>query len=143
MVSQAAARSGLKNVPTGSALANLERLVNQLELVRAALRNLPILISSGFRSSSVNALIGGAEGSAHTKGLAADFICPAFGAPKAVCQQIVDAGIAFDQLIHEGTWVHFAIAAPSVAPRRQVLTAIFAARQPNAKPAVRYVSGLV
>lgn len=137
-VSQAAARSGLKNAPTVSALANLGRLANQLELVRSALRGLPMLVSSGYRSPTVNSIVGGAANSAHVKGLAADFTCPGFGTPKAVCQQIIDAGIAFDQLIYEGTWVHFGLAEANVPPRREVLTAVFAARQP-----VRYLKGLV
>jgi zinc D-Ala-D-Ala carboxypeptidase len=80
--SQAAARAGISNTPAAAHLANLERLAGQLELVREALGGRPMLISSGYRSPKVNALVGGSASSAHTKGLAADFTCPAFGPPR-------------------------------------------------------------
>ena len=114
------------------------RLADQLERVRAALGDRPILISSGDRSPKVNALVGGASSSAHVKGLAVDFTCPGFGPPRALCQRLIDAGIAFDQLIHEGTWVHLGLADAGSRPRRQVLTAVFTRNQPT-----RYLSGLV
>lgn len=136
--SQAAVRADTPNVPTASALANLERLADELERVRAALHDRPLLISSGYRSPKVNALVGGARNSAHTRGLAVDFTCPSFGPPRAVCQRLIDAGITFDQLIFEGTWVHLGLADAGSQPRRQMLTAVFAAHQP-----VRYLPGLV
>src|SRR5206468_895132 len=37
----------------------------------------------------------------HTLGLAADILCPAFGAPLEVCRAIARSGILIDQLIHE------------------------------------------
>lgn len=124
-VSQEAARRGLRNVPNGSQLANLRRVVTSLEVVRQALGGAPILISSGFRCPQVNALVGGAQPSAHVDGCAADFTAPSFGTPRQVCHRIIDAGIAFDQLIFEGAWVHFGIAPAGQAPHGQVLTAIF------------------
>ncbi|WP_422099110.1 D-Ala-D-Ala carboxypeptidase family metallohydrolase [Variovorax sp.] len=135
--SQTAARNGLKNEPGPDALANLRRLAVVLEDVRTALLQAPMLVSSGFRSANVNALVGGAADSAHKDGRAADFTAPRFGSPRDVCQRIVDAGITFDQLIYEGTWVHIGIARVGEQPRRQVLTAIFANKQPT-----RYVGGL-
>jgi zinc D-Ala-D-Ala carboxypeptidase len=54
-----------------------------------------------------------------------------------VCQQIIDAGIAFDQLIREGTWVHLGLADAGKQPRREVLTAVLRPGQ-----SVRYVKGL-
>lgn len=122
-VSQAAARAGLRNVPVGTALANLHRLALFLEQVRSLLFNAPILVSSGFRSPAVNNLVGGSLSSAHMQGLAADFIAPKYGRPKVIAEALRDSALPFDQLIFEGTWVHVAIAATGAAPRRDVLTA--------------------
>lgn len=137
-VSQAATRAGLRNVPVGSALANLTRLARTLEQVRSVLFNAPILVSSGFRSPAVNNLVGGSFKSAHMQGLAADFVAPKYGRPRDVAEAIRDSAIPFDQLIFEGTWVHLAIADVSAVPRRQVLTAVFRGGMPT-----QYLQGLV
>lgn len=137
-VSQAATRAGLRNVPVGSALANLTRLARTLEQVRSLLFNAPILVSSGFRSPAVNNLVGGSFKSAHMQGLAADFVAPKYGRPRDVAEAIRDSAIQFDQLIFEGTWVHLAIADVAAVPRRQVLTAVFRGGMPT-----QYLQGLV
>lgn len=136
-VSQAAVRAGLRNVPVGTALDNLGRLALFLEQVRGLLFNAPILVSSGFRSPAVNNLVGGAHTSAHIQGLAADFIAPKYGRPKAICEAIRASSLQFDQLIYEGTWVHVAIPPAGQVPRRDVLTAQFGGGQP-----ARYFKGL-
>ena len=124
-VSNAGVRAGLRNLPLGTALDNLTRLANTLEQVRALLFGAPLLVSSGFRSPAINALIGGSATSAHMRGLAADFIAPKYGRPKAIAEAIRDSSIQFDQLIFEGTWVHLGLAEAATSPRRQVLTAQF------------------
>jgi hypothetical protein len=135
--SQTAARNGLPNEPDAAALANLKRLVNTLEHVRAVAGK-PIVISSGYRSPEVNHLVGGVANSAHTTGCAADIICP--GMPnRKLAQLIVDEIVVFDQLILEfpesstGGWVHIAIAEQGKKPRDQVLTT---------KPGGGYLNGL-
>jgi hypothetical protein len=45
-------------------------------------------------------------------------------APKDLARAIIAAGIQFDQLIYEGTWVHIGLAAGKL--RNQILTATFA-----------------
>lgn len=147
-LSQAAVRHGVGNTPNPEQLANLRRTAAMLEQLRTLLGNKPIVISSGFRSAAVNSLVGGSLKSAHLSGLAADLTCPSFGTPLQVCRAIVASGLAFDQLIYEGTWVHLAAppqgteaANADIAPaacRRQVLTARFAPNSPT-----RYVQGLV
>lgn len=137
-VSQAADRAGLRNVPVGTALDNLARLSLFLERVRALLFNAPVLVSSGYRSPAVNNLIGGSYKSAHMQGLAADFIAPKYGRPKAIAEAIRDSSLQFDQLIFEGTWVHVAIPAAGQVPRREVLTARFRPGQ-----ATQYVKGIM
>lgn len=67
-----------------------------------------------------------------------DFTCPGVGPSRAVCQRLIDADIAFDQLIHEGTWVHLGLADAGSLPRRQVLTVVFTKNRP-----VSYLNGLV
>lgn len=138
IVSQAGDRAGLRNVPVGTALDNLARLSMFLEGVRSLLFNAPILVSSGYRSPAVNNLVGGSYKSAHMQGLAADFIAPKYGRPKAICEAIRDSSLQFDQLIFEGTWVHVAIPAKGAIPRREVLTAVFRPGQ-----ATHYMKGIV
>lgn len=137
-ISGAAERRGIRNEPVGSQLDNLRRLAQCLEVVRSNLVGNPILITSGFRSREVNAIVGGARTSAHLDGRAADFTCPAFGSPREVCAQLITNGVVFDQLIYEGTWVHLGIPVFGEPPRQQVLTAIFERGQK-----ARYLKGLV
>lgn len=147
-LSQAAVRHGVGNTPNPEQLANLYRTAAMLEQVRALLGNKPLVISSGFRSAAVNSLVGGSLKSAHLLGLAADFTCPSFGTPQQVCRAIVASGLAFDQCIYEGTWVHLAAppncdaaAFADIDPascRRSVLTARFTPGGPT-----RYVQGVV
>lgn len=109
--------TGLENSPVGDELENLYRLVEVLEQVRFELGH-PVIISSGYRSPSVNGIVGGSKSSAHLKGLAADFSCPGFGTPKEICIALIDAGLKWDQLILEykdgthnkgGDWVHIGL----------------------------------
>lgn len=130
--SDMAARRGIDNTPTGHALENLKRLAATLEEIRQLL-GVPVVVSSGYRSPSVNKAVGGSTVSAHCDGLAADFIAPGFGTPQEVARAIRDSGIKFDQLIFEGTWVHVSV---SPKMRRQVLTAHF-----NGGPAT-YTTGI-
>lgn len=131
--------TGLPNTPIGAELENLYALAEVLEQVRFELGH-PVIISSGYRSPSVNGIIGGSKSSAHLKGLAADFVCPGFGTPKQVCIALIDAGLKFDQLILEykdgthnngGDWVHFGLKAEG--DRQMVMTRL---------PGGRYVPGL-
>jgi len=56
-----------------SALENLPLLVNDLEVIREALGNNEITITSGFRSEKHNKKEGGSTNSYHMLGMAADF----------------------------------------------------------------------
>lgn len=138
LVTNAGVRAGLDNTPSAAIVANLKRLTDALELVRSYLFNTAIIISSGYRSPSVNALIGGAANSAHMQGLAVDFTAPGYGRPSAIVKAIAGSGIIFDQLIFEGTWVHLGLAPQGQAPRMQVLTAVFQSGR-----ATTYVKGIV
>lgn len=117
--SDTARACGLDNEPPPALLGNLRRLAHGLDEVRTLLGH-PLRITSGYRSPALNALVGGTPESQHTQGLAADFVCPAFGLPIDVARTISTSGIDFDQCILEfGKWVHLSF---SDAPRRRTLT---------------------
>ncbi|GGI16470.1 D-Ala-D-Ala carboxypeptidase family metallohydrolase [Oxalicibacterium faecigallinarum] len=121
-ISQEAARRGIDNTPSPTALANLKRVAAVLEEVRA-LFGMPIVVSSGYRSPELNAAIGGSRTSAHVLGLAADINCPGI-TPTVLARKIRDSRIIFDQLILEypdrGGWVHIGLSEKS--PREQLFT---------------------
>ncbi|MCG9916031.1 MAG: D-Ala-D-Ala carboxypeptidase family metallohydrolase [Phenylobacterium sp.] len=101
---------GLDNRPPASVLKRLKATVLVLEDVRTLLGNAPMVITSGYRSPAVNRAVGGSPTSAHMRGEAADFICPRFGSPLAVCRAIAASDLRFDQLIEEaGAWVHLGL----------------------------------
>lgn len=123
--SQTAARKGIDNVPAARSQErkNLQRTAETMEEVRAILGDKPVLISSGYRSPQVNAAVGGSKSSAHMSGLAADFSCPGFGTPRAICKKLQPhmKELGVDQLIHEyDTWVHLGLSAG--APRHMAMT---------------------
>lgn len=116
-----AVRNGIDNTPNDEQIDNLRFLCSTLEEIRLLLDK-PMIILSGYRCPKLNSAIGGAKNSQHTLGLAADFICPQFGTPYDVADEIMRANIRVDQLIYEGSWVHVSI---SDAPRMEYLTARF------------------
>jgi hypothetical protein len=117
--SETAARKLINNYPDPQSLGNLKRIAEKMEQVRALLGK-PIQITSGYRCSALNKLIGSKPTSKHVQGLACDFKCPEFGTPKQIVEAIQCSDIDFDQLIFEfGSWVHFGLGA---ANRKQVLT---------------------
>jgi hypothetical protein len=104
--SDLAIRHGIDNTPNETTIARLGILAHGLEDVRDLL-GAPVLISSGYRSLVLNALLKSSPTSAHVLGYASDFKSPAFGSPLKVAQAISGSGIEFDQLIYEfGSWVH-------------------------------------
>lgn len=105
-VSQEAVRSGLKNDPDARQTDNLRALCeNVLEPLRARVKR-PIVISSGFRSKSVNRRVGGSATSQHCKGEAADILVPGMDTVDVV-DLIRAMKLPFDQMIDEfSRWVH-------------------------------------
>ena len=120
--SDTALEHSITNTPAPAHLENLRRLATALEEIRQMLRH-PLVISSAYRCPELNRLVGGVPASRHALGLAADFICPAFGTPLEIARAIAASPIHFDQIIHEyGRWVHFGLAPAGDAERRQLLT---------------------
>ena len=120
--SQEATRHSINNTPSEKVVENLRMLAALLEQVRTLLGGHSIRISSGFRSLVLNRHIGSFDTSAHVRGYAADFTCPAFGTPLEVAKEIAESNLKFDQFIYEGTWVHISCDPQN---RRQLLTARF------------------
>lgn len=119
-ISEMGARVGIDNTPSAEIRRNLRATAVCLEDIRHYLRDIPLLISSGYRCPDLNKLVGGAADSAHLAGCAADFISPRFGTPLEICK-FIHAGIAsfpIDQLIWEFSWVHIAFTG---TPRHQLL----------------------
>ena len=118
--SQTAVRRGIDNTPPPEIIETLTLLcVTVLEPILAALG--PVSISSGYRSVTLNRAIGGAAGSQHTKGEAADISVEGMSA-EALYVAIKNSPIPFDQLIQDfGEWVHISY---SPTPRRQCLRAV-------------------
>lgn len=118
-VSATALRKDIENVATPDAIKNLEALcAHVLQPLRELLQK-PIKILSGYRSPEVNDLVGGAHGSQHVKGQAADITVEGMTAQELF--EFIDRNIAYDQLIQEfNEWVHVSWTIP---PREQKLIA--------------------
>ena len=73
--SRMAEKHDIDNMPGANEIANL-RLLCQKILEPARLKiGMPITVTSGFRSERVNRMVGGAKGSLHLVGKAADITC--------------------------------------------------------------------
>lgn len=96
----------INNMPDIKSLDNmLELICYCLQPIRDKLQK-PMTITSGFRCSKVNNLVGGANNSQHAKGQAVDFIVKDM-TPTQVVDFIKKTGIEFDQLINEyNKWTH-------------------------------------
>ncbi|WP_448826708.1 D-Ala-D-Ala carboxypeptidase family metallohydrolase [Capnocytophaga bilenii] len=55
-------------------MPNVKALAQQLEVLRAALGNKPIIITSGYRTPAHNKKVGGADNSQHLTASAADIV---------------------------------------------------------------------
>ncbi len=120
--SETAARLGLDNSPDESVRGNLAMVAAVMEKIRSLLGDKPIVVHSGYRSPQVNLLVGGVATSAHCRGLACDFVCPAFGTPAEVAAALLKSDVEYDQLILEYGWVHVGLAEAGERGRHQALT---------------------
>lgn len=103
--SSTAAKNGIENEPSiderAAIVRNINLLVdNVLDPVRDIVQA-PILITSGYRSSQVNRLVGGVDDSQHMSGCAADFHVGGF-TPSMMYQVFlyISNTLEFDQLIY-------------------------------------------
>ena len=110
------------NTPNETEAANLQRLAEFLESVKATLDGKPIMVNSAFRSKQVNDSVGSKDSSQHRIGCAADIRVPSM-TPDAVVRAIIDAKLPYDQIIREfDAWTHVSVPnTAGAAPRRQAL----------------------
>ena len=103
--SSTADKNGIKNEPRIDERATIERNINSLvENVLDPIRDkfcAPVIITSGYRCSQVNKLVGGANNSQHMSGCAADFHVKGF-TPSMMYQVYlyIFNTLEFDQLIY-------------------------------------------
>jgi len=111
------------NIPSHVHIENLRRLCSWLEMLRDEWNRRygegddPIIINSGYRSEAVNKAIGGAKGSNHLTGCAADIRVA--GMEQALRYSVILLDISdeskedFDELLLERKgavmWLHFAV----------------------------------
>ena len=97
------------NEPNPNETANLVRLANLLEQVKAAIGGKPVMVNSAFRSKQVNDAVGSKDTSQHRIGCAADIRVPGM-TPDQVVKAVIAAKLPFDQLIREfDRWTHISI----------------------------------
>lgn len=109
--SETADAKGIDNRPSAVARENLEALVfNVLDPLREKFGK-PIIVNSGYRSTLLNNILGGARSSQHTRGEAAD-ITAEDANENFELFEMIRTTLPFDQLIWEkGTrtypaWIH-------------------------------------
>lgn len=106
-VSAVAKARGISNRPDTVTLSRMQVTAYGLECVRlivaAALgAPVPIRISSCYRSPAVNRAVGGTDSSDHLSGWAADITADGVP-PLRLAEMIRDSGLAFHQMILEGS----------------------------------------
>lgn len=133
--SSTASARGIDNSPTPEIIANLQYLCQEiLEPLRVSF-NTPITISSGYRSPTLNKVVGGVKNSNHLYGFAADIKLPTKITPCGTTVQDMDKGKSyllfildncrFDELIWEHNskgqyWIHVAIRRNGINRQRYV-----------------------
>jgi zinc D-Ala-D-Ala carboxypeptidase len=130
MRSESAKRKNINNTPTGEHVANMKKLaMNIFQPIREHF-NVPIHISSGYRSAALNASIKGAsKTSQHSTGEAIDIDMDGATVTNMQIFQWIKNNLIFDQLIYEfgndsnPDWVHVSYESGG-KQRKQVLKAI-------------------
>lgn len=104
--SDEAIKQRINNMPDINSMDNLlELIVFCLQPARDLIKK-PMIITSGFRNSTVNKLVGGVSNSQHLYGQAVDFVVNGM-TPAQIVDIIKKSNIEFDQLINEyDKWVH-------------------------------------
>lgn len=127
--SDTAARLGIDNSLPATMLVAARETCELLERIRAFLggakaREVPLVVTSGYRCPALNRAIGSAPTSDHVLSLAADFKAPAFGSAFEVAQALAPhvSELGIGQLIHEfGSWVHVSTRQPA-RPVNRIIT---------------------
>ena len=107
--SDTAKKNKINNYPD---IKHLDNLLNLIVFCLQPIRdiiNKPMIITSGYRTQQLNAILGGAKNSHHCRGMAVDFVIKNMSVEQIV-DKIRKSNIKFTQLIEEhsksDTWVH-------------------------------------
>lgn len=122
--SETATRRGILNHLPVDLLANAKSTAAMLERIRAFLskqagREIPIIVTSGYRCPPLNRALGSSDTSDHVQALAADWRAPRFGTPTQVCEALAPMvqSLQIGQLINEYPdrtgWVHTSVRLPT------------------------------
>lgn len=98
----------------------LRLVAEMLEVIR--MKYGAVRVNSGFRGPAVNAAVGGSATSQHSRGEAADIVCPAVSVDELHRWIVVESGLKFGQCILEkpagNAWVHISLGAPYRDPKK-------------------------
>jgi hypothetical protein len=126
--SESAKKRGINNIPTPEHIENLKKLAENIFQPIRDHFNVPIHISSGYRSKALNTAIKGSLSSQHCQGEAIDIDMDGTSITNAQIFNFIKDNLDFDQLIWEfGTkfnpdWVHVSYESTG-KQRKQILVA--------------------
>lgn len=112
--------TGITNNPNKEELQAIIRLTGKVLQPLRDIYGKPITVNSGFRSYAVNRAVGGARGSQHQKGEAADITVHTKEGNRELFE-IIKNELEYDQLINEYdySWIHVSYRAGE--NRKQIL----------------------
>lgn len=117
---------GIRNIATGVEAQNQVWLAIVLQIIRDEF-NVPMTVTSGYRSLLVNEKVGGSRTSAHVTGSAADVVFSDIASSSTsqrkralqIAEFLDEVGIVYDQLIYYKSWIHIGMNFSKVG-RRQI-----------------------
>lgn len=107
--SDTAVKFSINNMPTIQALDNMQALIHYVLQPTREHFNKPMIITSGYRCSTLNSKVGGQSNSQHLNGEAADFVIQ--GANLHDVFIWIKNNLTYDQLLFESNstgskWIH-------------------------------------
>lgn len=129
--SESAKRAGISNKPTAEHIENMKKLANNIFQPIREHFDVPIFISSGYRSKELNTKVGGSTTSQHSSGEAIDIDMDSSssGVTNKEVFDFIKDNLDFDQLIWEfgskknPDWVHVSYESTG-KQRKQILRAV-------------------
>jgi zinc D-Ala-D-Ala carboxypeptidase len=109
--SESAKRKGISNAPTQPHIDNMKYLAEKVFQPIRDYFNVPIHISSGYRSKALNQAIGGSNASFHSLGAAIDIDMDGTSVTNKEIFDFIRKNLEFTELINEFnySWIHVAI----------------------------------
>lgn len=121
LVSETAQRRWIPNDPPPNVVDSLREWCRDIGEPLRAVLGAPIVVTSGYRSPSLNAAIGGSATSMHPRGNAVDLHVPGVKL-RDVVAKVLASDLPYDQVIYESSsWVHIGRRGPGGIVRREAL----------------------